>query len=103
LRLVEFRDDAHAAFEIAGAGVGQREPAGRAHQKLRLKPVLKFLHALGDDGFRNAKPARGGDEAAAFDDANEHADPGEFVHGDCSRCRNDPFLYWPIINFFGLI
>ena len=81
LRLVQFGDDAHAAFEVARSGVGQCQPAGRADQKLRLEPVLKLLHPFGDHGFGHAKPARGGDEAAALDDADEHANSGQLVHG----------------------
>ena len=47
--------------------------------------------------------ARRGDKTAALDDANEHANPGQFVHGNCTRFENDQFLYWPIIKIFGLI
>ncbi len=118
LRLVEFRDDAHAALEIARARVGRRQPPRRAHQELGLEFGFQLLHALGDDGFGHAEPPRRGGKAAALDDANEHADRGQFIHPrfpcrsglrprfillDCSRFivlefENDPFLNWPIIN-----
>jgi hypothetical protein len=70
---------------------------------LRFKPVLKFLHAFGDERFGNAKMARGGDKTPALDDANKHANPGQLVHDNCARFENDQFLYWPIIIFFSLI
>ena len=81
LRLVQFGDDPHAAFEVACSGVSECQPAGRADQQLRLEPLFELFHPFGDHGFGHAKPAGGGDKAAALDDADEHPNSGQFVHG----------------------
>ena len=80
LRLVEVREQLHAALVERLPRFGQREPARRAVQQPRVEVRLELRNLPRDRGGRHRKAFGGAGKAAQLDDLCECADGLEAVH-----------------------
>jgi hypothetical protein len=80
LQLLELAKRSSAEIEIARAGVGQGDGAGRAIEKADGEAVFQCCDGSGHCSRRAVKPTGGGDKAALFRDCDERRQGIKPIH-----------------------
>ncbi|VTZ21932.1 hypothetical protein MPC1_11440002 [Methylocella tundrae] len=94
--LVDQRQALRGAIIHLAPGVGDDKPARRAAKKRRAEAMFEVLHLPACRGRRDAELPGGGDETAAFDDADKCNKVIKLLHFYCSVFQFPPSVRFAI-------